>query len=140
MAEQDQAPTGGCQGTTKAGKPCPHLALAGEGFCLHHHPAKADERKERYRELGRRGAEAKHAKEAQERAAAVVNLANTSTIREALERALARVEDSDASAIEKANATARLCGVALRVVEVHSLAAEVEELRALVEKYVRRAA
>jgi hypothetical protein len=140
MAEHDSPPAGACQGRTKTGSPCSYASAPGRGWCLHHDPDREVERRQRYSELGRAGALAKHSKERKRAVEVAVSLGSVDAIRACLERALGLLEASDVGPVERANCTARLAAVALRILEVRDLVVEVDELRGLVEKHIRRAA
>jgi hypothetical protein len=133
MAEHDPPASGACQSTTKKGGPCPYAAEAPSRYCWRHDPARREEARAKYRSLGQRGAEAKHQRERERATAVAVGLGDAGSIRAALERALSLVEASDVGPVERANATARICATALRLLEVADLAAQLEELRLKVE-------
>ncbi len=105
-------------------------------YCLLHDPDRAEERRAMLSEHGRAGQAKRTKRTAAIRAklAAAVALDTSAAIRAALEHSLAEVQASDAGAIEKANATARLCTVALSVLRNVDLENEVAELRRLVEE------
>jgi hypothetical protein len=122
-----------CAGTTRRGTRCPFVATDGAGHCIHH-TQDDGARKAYYRALGLASARKRAERQRESDRIVAASLASAENIREALETALAEVRASKADAIDKANAVARLCGVALKIHELSTLGAEVRELRRLVEE------
>jgi hypothetical protein len=122
-------PDGRCEATTKAGKPCHLRAEPGTARCVLHTAGEA--RRALLAARGRAGQAKRTARRRAARAAVAraVSLATAAEIRAALEAALGRVEASDASAVAKCHATARVCAVALAVLDSVALRAELDDLR-----------
>lgn len=106
-----------CEGETKRGGPCPNAADGDGPFCLLHDPARVEERRQAMSARGKAGRAKQQKRTAMvnARLMASVALGSSTMILAALEHALAEVQTSGAEAIEKANATARLCTVAMTV-------------------------
>jgi hypothetical protein len=121
-----------CNGETKKGGACPNLASPGRPYCLAHDPDRAEERRQRMAELGKGSAKARQAVAAK-KVARRISLKTTDDIREALEVALGKVKAGEEGAVHRANATARLCGVALDILKDHEIEREVAELRQVIE-------
>lgn len=128
------ATSGKCAAVTKRGGRCPGRAEGPDGLCLLHDPRRTAERAALLSQRGRSG-QAKRAAAARDRRRDVVaaaRLGTTAEIRSVLERAAGLVEASGGDAAVRANALARLCGVALDLLRVVDLEREVEALRELV--------
>ena len=119
-----------CPAFSRSGRACPRRILSGKGFCALHDPGRAEARRAELQQRGKASAQKKKANKKAIIRHAV--LSSAIDIRRELEEALDAVKQGEASPIEKANATARLCLAALAINRHMDLENEVEELRRLV--------
>jgi len=119
-----------CAALSRQGLPCKRRALPGKKHCAQHDPELEETRRAELQEMGKNSADKKKAKKRALIREAV--LTSALDLRKELEEVLTQVKQSDASAIEKANATARLVLAALAVNRHLDLEGEVEELRRFV--------
>jgi hypothetical protein len=97
-----------CAGkNAKSGEPCRMFADGGV-FCAQHDPARADERRARAAQLGKRSQKVKAEARRGDKAAISGPLATLEECQEALERIFAFVESASGGKIEKANAAVKI--------------------------------